>query len=495
MRSRGARNIVITVLCQLTMLACGIALPKITIMNLGSEANGFLSTINEIFVYISLIEGGLGLALLNSLYKSIKNNDKKSISDVLTAARLKYRKISIVYLVVTFATAVIFPLCLKTELSYIEMMMTIIVHGAGGAGTMYLSSSICQFLIASGYNYIKEVNHLVNYLLTSLSKIALILLTKNIVIVTLTHTVFCLIEGVIYQYYIKTKFPLISFHSKTPQYEALSEQKYFLIHQISGAIFTATDLFIISIFCSLADSSIYAVYALIFNAIATVMNSVFNSMKYLLGEAYADSLERYKKIHDIFETMYLATMFALYFVAFYFSNAFVSIYTEGADINYSNQYLPLLFAIVKLLSSCRTVCNNTHNIAHRSKENIIPTIIESCLNLIVSLLLVRLMGIYGVLIGTIVALTYRTNQTIIYTNQNILNRTSWKTYRIILIYTALVTVLYSILSYIKLDPITGYGDFAIKLIIVLCPVLLIYFVVAILINQDIRTFVKQKIRG
>ena len=38
-------------------------------------------------------------------------------------------------------------------------------------------------------------------------------------------------------------------------------------------------------------------------------------------------------------------------------------------------------------------------------------------------------GIYGVLIGTIVALLYRTNDIIIYANMKILGRKPWNTYR------------------------------------------------------------------
>ena len=41
----------------------------------------------------------------------------------------------------------------------------------------------------------------------------------------------------------------------------------------------------------------------------------------------------------------------------------------------------------------------------------------------------RLILQYGVLLGTIAALLYRTNDVIIYANWNILGRKPWKTYR------------------------------------------------------------------
>ena len=491
--SRGFKNLIITALCQLSMLVFGIILPKITIMNLGSEANGFLSTINEVFSYVALIEGGLGLALLNSLYGPISKGNDDEISDVMTAARIKYRRVALAYFAISIIIALLFPFFLKTRLSYKEMALAILLQGIGGAGTMYLSSSICQYLIAAGRNYIKEINHLACYVLTSISKIALIIFTKNIVVVTLIYTVFCLIEGSIYQYYFIKHFPEINLKSDTPKYKNLSEQKYFLVHQISSVIFSATDLFVISIFCSLTESSIYAVYSLVFTAISTIMLSVFNSMKYILGAAYADGLAKYTRIHDIFDTIYLAVMFSLYFTAFLLANGFVGLYTRGADVNYVDTYLPMLFALTKILSSCRNVCGNTHNIAHRAKQNMVPTVVEAILNLGVSLILVNFLGMYGVLIGTVAALVFRTNQTIIYTNRFILHRSSWYTYKNIIAFTAVAAVLYVIIKGIVTIDFSGYLGFAMYLFIIFPIVFVLYMITAILISKDVRNIVKSYI--
>lgn len=472
------------------MLVFGIILPKITIMNLGSEANGFLSTVNEVFSYVALIEGGLGLALLNSLYEPIAKGNNDEISDVMTAARIRYRRVAFAYFTVSVIIAFLFPIFLKTNLSYMEMVLTILMQGIGGAGTMYLSSSICQYLIAAGRNYVKEINHLACYVLTSISKIALIIFTKNIVVVTLIYTIFCLVEGSIYQYYFKKHFPEINLKSETPKYRNLSEQKYFLVHQISSVIFSATDLFVISIFCSLTESSIYAVYSLIFTAISTTMLSVFNSMKYILGAAYAEGLDKYTRVHDIFDTVYLAVMFSLYFTAFLLANGFVGLYTQGADVNYVDAYLPLLFALTKILSSCRNVCGNTHNIAHRAKQNMVPTVVEAVLNLGVSLVLVNFLGMYGVLIGTVVALLFRTNQTIIYTNRFILGRSSWYTYKNVIAFTTVAAIMYVLIQKIITIEFSGYIGFAKYLFIMFPIVFVIYMITAILISKNVRNTVK-----
>jgi len=225
------------------------------------------------------------------------------------------------------------------------------------------------------------------------------------------------------------------------------------------------------------------------------MGSVFNSLKYILGAAYTKGNQYYARVHDQFDAIYLAIMFSLYFTAFVLTNGFVRIYTLGADVNYVNPYLPLLFMTSKLLSSCRNVCSNTHNIAHRAKQNIIPTVVEAVINLTASLILVRPLGIYGVLLGTIIALIFRTNQTIIYTNRFILDRSSWHTYRIIIIYAGTAVALNFIIDKYAHIQFSSYLGFA-KYLVLLLPVIVItYCILAFAINGDIRRAVQVKMKS
>lgn len=490
-------NFLITLICQLIILAFGFLVPKVTVSSLGSESNGFLTTINDIFVYISLVEAGLGQALLNALYKPIHCDDKERITGLLNAAKLKYRNISLVYLIVSAIVAVIFPLCVNSKLAYTEMLCSILAYGVGGASTLFLSSYITQYLMASGHGYVKESVHLIIYVLNSLSKIVCIIVFKNIVFVCLAHSIISIIEGLIYKFYFNKKFKQLSDKNIIINDDSLKEQKYFLIHQISTAIFGATDLFIISIFCSLNDSSIYSVYALIFTALNTIMSAIFESLKYILGDAYVDNIEKYKKIHDTFEAFYLSIMFALFFVAYILACPFVGVYMKDADIDYVDKLLPLLFVSAKLLSTCRIVCNNTHNIAHKVKENIIPTIIESSLNLIISLIFVNIWGVYGVLFGTIVALLFRTNQTIIYTNRNILHRSSFATYKYILVYSVTFILGVICFNYFVNISVNSYFDFCKYGLLLTVGAVSIFISLSILLNKDVlnlfkRIFIKNK---
>ena len=74
-RKRIFYNLVVGILGKILLLILGFLVPKLYIENYGSEINGLLSSIAQVFFYLSLLEAGIGtaateLALLFSLLYS-----------------------------------------------------------------------------------------------------------------------------------------------------------------------------------------------------------------------------------------------------------------------------------------------------------------------------------------------------------------------------------------------------------------------------------------
>ena len=107
----------------------------------------------------------------------------------------------------------------------------------------------------------------------------------------------------------------------------------------------------------------------------------------------------------------------------------MKLYTAGADINYIDWKIPVLFVIYLLLNYGRGSSNYVIGFEGAFKETQWRACLETVINLVVSLVLVFKIGVYGVLIGTIAALLYRANDVIIFTNRKILKRSPWPTYR------------------------------------------------------------------
>ena len=82
---------------QLIILALGILVPRYILKSYGDEVNGLVNAIGQIFVYLALIESGVGQASLQALYKPVIDSDKKSISSILATTRGTYRRLTLIY--------------------------------------------------------------------------------------------------------------------------------------------------------------------------------------------------------------------------------------------------------------------------------------------------------------------------------------------------------------------------------------------------------------
>ena len=125
-----------------------------------------------------------------------------------------------------------------------------------------------------------------------------------------------------------------------------------------------------------------------------------------------------------------ALVFALYNIALIFIIPFMELYTSGIkDINYLDYKVAVLFSVFYVMTGARACCADLINYAQHFRKTQTRCIIEAAINLTVSIIAVIFWGIYGVLIGTIVALIYRMNDMFIYANVRILHRSPWISYK------------------------------------------------------------------
>jgi O-antigen/teichoic acid export membrane protein len=243
-----------------------------------------------------------------------------------------------------------------------------------------------------------------------------------------------LLQLAMYSAYFKKKYYWVNFNA-TPNFDAIKQKTAFLIHQISLLIFSSTDTLVISIAGKegLVYASIYTTYNMIVHALHKICSTINNSLLFMLGITFHEDNEEYIKLHDAYNTYYITFIFSVLSVCYLLFRPFILLYTKKYDFNYDLPYLPLLFCLVQLLSSIRMVSGNLINIAGHAKATVPRTIIEAAINLVVSLTLVWSLGLYGVLLGTIVALLYRANDIIIYTSKKILKRSCYKAYKPVVI--------------------------------------------------------------
>ena len=107
------------------------------------------------------------------------------------------------------------------------------------------------------------------------------------------------------------------------------------------------------------------------------------------------------------------------------------------------------------------------------------------INLVVSVVLAKSLGIVGVLLGTILALCYRTNDMLFYANRKILNRGPRKVYFTLLVNLFVFAMVVVITGYHSLE-ITNYFAFVIQGFLILVLSFALYFGIQIALNGSFR---------
>lgn len=88
---KGIANIITSFLGQIITLALGIIIPRLVLVNLGSESNGLMTSINTVLTYVALLEAGVGTASLMALYTPVALDDKQRINSILAATDSFYK--------------------------------------------------------------------------------------------------------------------------------------------------------------------------------------------------------------------------------------------------------------------------------------------------------------------------------------------------------------------------------------------------------------------
>ena len=78
MRGRNSiiKNVAFGFGSKVIVIALGIILPKLMIESFGSEINGLLTTVTQIYTYVALLEAGIGTAAVNALYRPLDKGDR-----------------------------------------------------------------------------------------------------------------------------------------------------------------------------------------------------------------------------------------------------------------------------------------------------------------------------------------------------------------------------------------------------------------------------------
>lgn len=483
-------NLVVATVSQIIILGLGLVLPRIILTSWGSEYNGLINAVTTIMRYLALLEAGINTSTLQALYKSLGNNDNYETSVVIKSSQYYYRKVAIIYSVLVVAISLVYPLMINTTINYWEIVVIIMLQGCTGVINFAFRASYQQLLNAEGKFYVVSLITLLTTLLSYAAKIIAIVVYNNIVAMQVFGVLIMLIQVSIYAVYFKRKYKWID--RTVPINMALLEnRKYYLVQQIAGLVYNSTDTFVLSIFCGLKVASVYTVYNMVYSSLTTVIGIIRSSTNFVLGQSYHENAKKFATIYKTYSGLQLLGGNILSSTSVLLIIGFIRLYTMGVnDINYIDYTAAILFSVNILLDCARGASLAGANVAGQAPKTTWRYLVEAALNLGVSLFLVQLMGMNGVLIGTIVAGLWRTIDSILYFYRNVIKDNAVKELSFLEINFILFGI-FAYVGYFDVIQITSYMTFIVYGIVFVCFSAITYGLLFLgFFRQDARHLIK-----
>lgn len=401
----------------------GFVIPGILLSRYGAALHGYISTVNNFMVYVSLATMGLSPAAIQAYYKPLAKKNNKEISCVYNTVAKLYNKAAVFYLGGLVIVMLILLISLKGQIDNIYIISILFAIGLNGVLECLLYSRCRVFLQADQSLYIVNFIDCIMYAIRIVVQIILVKNNASIVWIVVVPTIITPFKAIILKKIIAKKY--IINKRICANVNLLGKRYSAFVHQISSMIVLNTDVVLLTLFGNLVLTSIYSVYNLVFSSIYGILTNIFkNGLVASFGNLIFEkkSQDRLKQVYDQYEFVYFIIVTIIYSCCGSLILPFVRLYTQGQAIAYENTLIAMLFLFIGLANNIRVPADTIITAAGHFKETQWRAVAEASINLTLSLILIHPLKIVGILLGTMVSFLYRSTDIIIYTYKYILNK-------------------------------------------------------------------------
>lgn len=422
-REKNAKlNIIVSLVCQMLTMICGLITPRYMLRAFGSEANGAITSITTFLGYIILLEGGIGGIARAALYKPLAEGNNQKISEVMSEIKVFFRRIGYVFALYVLVLACSFNYISHSNiLDWITSFSLVIIISSSTFAQYFFGISNTILLSAAQKLYIINILSVVG---TILNTIIVVILTNNgcsLITIKLVSSFVFAIKPFAMWYYVKKNFNVFTIKSHN---KALKDKWTGLGQHIAFFLHTHTDIVVLTVFGNLKAVSVYAIYNMVTTAIQSITVSFSSGMEAVFGDMYAkNETKMLNRAFNIYETLISAVTVVLFGSTMILILPFVRLYTfDIKDTNYIEPTFAILLICACIIYCLRTPYHNMVIAAGRFKQTRVASYGEAIINIVTSIILVIKYGLVGVAIGTVLASLFRFVFYAIYLSEHVLRR-------------------------------------------------------------------------
>lgn len=404
MKNDEIKNVLGSFISSFFSIVVGLIAQKLFLKILGTEYLGLNGLFDNVLSMLCIVELGVGTAIIYNLYKPIVEKNIEQIKSLMYFYRKAYNIITVIIftlgiIVLPFIKYIVGEVTVDVNINLVYFLFLLNVVAS------YILSYKRSILYASKKNYIVNLIHILYLIVANMLQLSVLYMTKNYYVYLIVRVLMTLMENVIISIAVNKRFAYLKLDDAKPldkdtENDIFKKVKALFFHKIGGFVVLGTDNIIISKFLGLIVVGLYSNYCLIINSVVRLFSQIIVSLTPSVGHLIVqnDKERNYNSFKKIrFMTFWIDTFVSISVLVI--MQSFICIWL-GKEYLLDNIVLFILVfnCFQSLFKNSFAVFKDAAGIYY--EDRFVP-LIEAGVNIVVSVILCKLIGLPGVFIGTI----------------------------------------------------------------------------------------------
>ena len=373
---------------------------------LGKEYLGLDGLFTNILFVLSITELGISNAINYSLYKPLANKDYKKISSLMSFYKRLYIVIGTIIAVLGLIIMVFLNRIVKTAPSDINIYIIYAIY-LFDTVNLYFISYKETLIIADQKNYKLTGYNFIFFLILYLLQIFVLVKYHSFLLYLLVKITVLLVQRVLINRYITKEYKEVNFNcddkvDSKDMKVIKTNIKGMFFHKLGFYAVNSTDNIIISAFLNLSLVGIYSNYLSLLSMLNTLLSSSYKAITSSFGNLIV--MENKEMQESIFEKINYAGHLLYSFVSIglvLLINQFITLWIGQS---YRLSFIVVIFICMNFyIEGMRQSIDSIKDASGTYDQDKYIPIIQAVLNIIISVALVKPLGILGVVLGTFIS--------------------------------------------------------------------------------------------
>lgn len=407
MRTKNAvKNISMSLIAQVVIIILGFVSRKVFIDNLGTEYLGINGLLTNVLSMMVLIESGIGISIVYNLYKPLAEENKEKITALVTLYKKSYRVLAFIMIGIS---AILYPLLGKIMKTDNQITGLLLVYGIFVTKNVvsYLNAYKWALINADQKGYVLTRNNLIFQVVTTISKIIVLMITQNYLLFLLIELLIFIIQNFVNTKAVKKMYPYIYYKNNYSidleiKNSINKNVRAMFLHNIGGYLVFSTDNILISSFINVSTVGLYSNYTMIIGQLSGLLSPIIGGIGAGVGNLIATENE--EKIYEIFKTTFFISFWIYSFATIFLYNLLEPFINWWIGEGYLlNEFVFLVILLNFYINGMRSVIGTYKSKAGLFVQDKYMPVLEGIVNLVMSLILIKYLGLVGVFLGTTIS--------------------------------------------------------------------------------------------